>query len=77
MIFYSTEIFTNANLSQEWSAYGTIILSFLQVAMTIICLFLIDLAGRRPLLLGGTIGVSISCFMLSIFRILILSNVIL
>lgn len=69
MIFYSTEIFLNADLGESWSNYGTIILGVLQVVMTILCLFTIEIAGRRVLLLIGTVGVSLSCFSLSIFRI--------
>ena len=74
MIFYSTQIFEKAKIGDEWSNYGTLILSFLQVFMNVICLFTIELAGRRFLLMLGTIGVSFSCFMLAIFRILIIYN---
>ncbi|RNA10267.1 solute carrier family facilitated glucose transporter member 1-like [Brachionus plicatilis] len=69
VIFYSTGIFKNAGLEGEWPIYGTIILGAVQIAMTFVCMAIVDRAGRRILLLTGMIGMCISSFMLALTRI--------
>ena len=41
-----------------------------QVIMTIICMVVVDKAGRKILLLIGIVGMSLSSFLLVTFRVL-------
>jgi MFS family permease len=67
--FYSTKIFENVGLKGELPTYVTIILSIVQVFMTLICMFIIERVGRRTLLIYGCIGMCISAFTIAISRI--------
>ncbi len=53
----------------NWPTYGTIILGVVQLLMTIICMFIIDRAGRKILLLIGFVGMCIFSFGLALARI--------
>lgn len=69
VIFYSTDIFRAAGLKDLWPVYGTIILGGVQIVMTAVCMFIIDKAGRKILLLSGMIGMSLFSFLLAVCRI--------
>lgn len=69
VIFYSTGIFQKAGLKGNWPSYGTIILGAVQIVMTFVCMIIVDKAGRRILLLSGTIGMCVFSFMLALTRI--------
>ena len=69
-MYYSTDIFKSIGLDSDWSTYATLILAAIQVAMTFVSMVLVEVAGRRILLLGGLSGMSFFCFVLSIARIL-------
>ena len=70
VIFYSTKIFDSVGLEGNWPTYATIILGVVQLVMTIVCMFIVDRAGRKALLMIGMIGMSVSSFGLAICRIL-------
>ena len=70
VIFYSTSIFSNAGLKDQWPVYCTILLGVVQVIMTFVCMVIIDKAGRKILLLIGMIGMCISAFGLATASIL-------
>lgn len=61
IIYYAPTILKQAGFEQEKMAIlATLVLGVVNVAATIASLFLIDRWGRRPLLLVGIIGMSIS-----------------
>jgi hypothetical protein len=50
-----------------WAVYATIVIDMFKVAMTVVCVLLIEKAGRRKLLITGLIGMVVSCLGLAIF----------
>ena len=57
VLYYSTDIFNKTNPSI--SAYLTVSIGVLNVILTVMAGAVIDRAGRRPLLLFGTIGLTV------------------
>lgn len=53
VIFFSTEIFTRVQLGHTQSQYATLGMGAMNVVMTIISLLLVEIAGRKTLLLIG------------------------
>lgn len=56
VIFFSTSIFQSANLSESQSQYATLGMGAMNVVMTVISLLLVEIAGRKTLLLIGFSG---------------------
>ncbi|CAH0730944.1 unnamed protein product, partial [Brenthis ino] len=56
VIYFSTGIFNSANLSESQSQYATLAMGAMNVVMTIISLLLVEVAGRKTLLLTGFSG---------------------
>ncbi|CAH2227054.1 jg22532, partial [Pararge aegeria aegeria] len=59
VIFFSTDIFKSANLSESQSQYATLGMGAMNVVMTIISLLLVEVAGRKTLLLTGFSGMTL------------------
>ena len=73
-MFYSTDLITDVGIENEYAPYGTIAINSIQVLMTFVSMVVIEIAGRRLLLLGGLIGMSLFCFLLSIARVVSVSQ---
>ena len=58
--FYATSIFKQTGIGTDAAFSSGVLLSFITVLFTFVAIFLIDKMGRRPLLLIGIAGVSIS-----------------
>ncbi len=58
--FYATSIFKQTGIGTDAAFSSGVLLSFTTVVFTILALFLIDKMGRRPLLLAGILGITIS-----------------
>ena len=58
--FYATSIFEQTGIGTDASFASGILLSLTTVAFTIVAMLLIDKMGRRPLMLFGIAGISIS-----------------
>lgn len=71
VLFYSTDIFKNSGLTGQQPIYASISLSLVRLIFTILCLFIIDKAGRKKLLLIGMLGMMASAFSLAIFQTLV------
>lgn len=65
-IFFSTEIFTSAGLSDRVALYSTLGMGVINVAMTLVSLILIERAGRRTLHLTGLAGMAAMTLVLTI-----------
>lgn len=67
VIYYSPQIFQLAGYQAAQTAlFATILVGAVNVLVTIIALWLIDRIGRRPLLIGGLIGMAASLIILGI-----------
>ncbi|CAN5951164.1 unnamed protein product, partial [Sphagnum jensenii] len=69
VVFYSNEIFRNVGLKGLWPIYGAIILNVVSMIMLLVSIFLIEKAGRKPLLLISLLGMCICCILLTLFRV--------
>ena len=68
--FYSAEIFKVIGLdASTWAVYASILVTLVETIMHGVCMFLIDLKGRRFLLMIGMGGMSVCCFILAVVRI--------
>ncbi|XP_023955169.2 solute carrier family 2, facilitated glucose transporter member 1 isoform X1 [Bicyclus anynana] len=56
VIFFSTDIFSSAGLSESQSQYATLGMGAMNVVMTVVSLLLVEKAGRKTLLLTGFSG---------------------
>ncbi len=67
VIYYAPQIFELAGFGQAQTALlATILVGVINVIITILSLWLIDRLGRRPLLIGGLIGMALSLLLLGI-----------
>jgi MFS transporter, SP family, arabinose:H+ symporter len=63
--FYATSIFKQTGISTDAAFSSGVLLSTTSVAFTFVAIYLIDKIGRRPLLLIGSAGITISLFLCS------------
>ncbi len=63
--FYATSIFKQTGIGTDASFSSGVLLSTVSVIFTFVAIYLIDLMGRRPLLLIGTAGISVSLLLCS------------
>lgn len=67
VIYYAPEIFQEAGFQAAQTAlFATILVGTVNVLITIISLWLIDRIGRRPLLVGGLIGMAAALIVLGV-----------
>ncbi|WP_370670815.1 sugar porter family MFS transporter [Alicyclobacillus acidiphilus] len=66
VIYYAPTTFTEVGLGSAAAILGTVGIGSVQVIMTLIAVRLIDRVGRKPLLVAGSIGMSLSLFVLGI-----------
>ncbi|KAF6206824.1 hypothetical protein GE061_018060 [Apolygus lucorum] len=59
IIYYSTQIFKTANLSEELAQWATIGVGVVNVLTSVVAVFLVDVLGRKPLLIIGYGGITI------------------
>ncbi|XP_063371967.1 solute carrier family 2, facilitated glucose transporter member 3-like [Cydia amplana] len=64
VMFYSTDIFSQASLKPPYSQYATLGTGAMNVLMTLVSLVLVEIAGRKTLLLVGFSGMFISSVLL-------------
>lgn len=67
-MFYSAQIFEDAGLTGNWPFYATILMGFVNVAQTVVSLWLVDHPkfGRRSLHLIGLTGMLFSSILIVI-----------
>lgn len=65
VIFYSSDILLRGGMADP--NLGGLLIMSIQVAMTALCSYLVDKAGRRPLLLASLGGMVVACLCLASF----------
>ncbi|XP_028162122.1 solute carrier family 2, facilitated glucose transporter member 1-like [Ostrinia furnacalis] len=66
VIFFSTDIFRKVKLDKAQSQYATLGMGAMNVVMTVISLFLVEVAGRKTLLLTGFSGMFVTTILLCV-----------
>ncbi|KAG8229465.1 hypothetical protein J437_LFUL005570 [Ladona fulva] len=66
VMFFSTKIFTMAQLVEEKAQYATLGMGTMNVFMTVVSLVLVERAGRKTLLLVGFSGMCLTTILLTI-----------
>jgi MFS transporter, SP family, sugar:H+ symporter len=66
IIYYAPTTLTDVGYGKTSAIYANLVIGVVNVAMTIIAIRLIDRAGRKPLLIGGVIGMTLSLLVLGI-----------
>ncbi len=67
VIYYAPQIFQHAGFEAAQTAlFATILVGVVNVLVTIVALWLIDRIGRRPLLIGGLIGMAAALLVLGV-----------
>lgn len=66
VMFFSTKIFKMAGLDDSSAQTATLAMGLVNVAMTVVSLFLVERAGRKTLLLTGFIGMFVDTGLLAI-----------
>lgn len=66
VIYFSTDIFTNAGLTGQTPQYATLGMGGMNVLMTLVSLIIIEKAGRKTLQLIGLGGMLIDVILLTI-----------
>ena len=75
VITYSTRIFISIGLdAKTWAIYAAIFLSAIETLCHFLCMFIIDLTGRRVLILVGLASMSLCCFVLGLIQIFIINQ---
>ncbi|KHD85330.1 sugar porter family MFS transporter [Bacillus ginsengihumi] len=69
VLYYAPTTFTNVGLGASAAILGTVGIGIVNVIVTAVAVVLIDKIGRKPLLLIGNAGMSISLFVLGIVNI--------
>lgn len=64
VMYYAPRIFSHAGVENSSAIGHMVIISLIMVAFTLVGLALVDKAGRRPLLILSTLGMTVSLFML-------------
>lgn len=72
-MFFSTKIFGMAGMSTEGAKYATLGMGSLNVIMTLISLFLVEMSGRKTLLLIGFSFMFVDTVLLTISLIFVVS----
>ena len=67
VLYYATKIFADAGLPLNSASQVSIFLGLFKLAMTGAAVFVVDSAGRRPLLLGGVGGMVLALLALGTF----------
>lgn len=64
--YYSTEIFKRANLADSMALFLTAVTQVVNLAATIVAIYLVDRVGRKPLLMFASAAMGISLMLLGI-----------
>jgi SP family facilitated glucose transporter-like MFS transporter 1 len=65
-MFFSTKIFTVAQLDERSAQHATLGMGAVNVLMTVVSMFIVERAGRKTLLLVGFAGMCVTTLFLTI-----------
>jgi sugar porter (SP) family MFS transporter len=71
IVYYAPTTLTNVGYGAAGAIYANVIIGVVMVLMTLVAIRLIDRIGRKPLLLGGLVGMVASLAVLGIFSLLL------
>lgn len=63
ILYYGAEIFQGAGLKSTHAIYQTVIVGAVNVAFTLVAIWVVDKLGRKPLLLCASAGMGLSLFL--------------
>ena len=66
ILYYAPTIMSQAGLSASNAIYYSIFIGVVNVAVTVLSLYLVDRIGRRPLLLGSLVGMAVTIGLLGV-----------
>jgi sugar porter (SP) family MFS transporter len=66
IIYYAPTTLTNVGYGNEAAIYANIAIGVLNVVMTVVAIRIVDRVGRKPMLLGGLIGMVLSLAVLGV-----------
>ena len=66
IIYYAPTTFTKVGFTAVQAIYGEALIGVINVAMTLVAIWLIDRLGRKPLLLIGVVGMVLSLAVLGV-----------
>lgn len=69
-MYYSTQVFTDAGLTQDEAVYATLGMGTINVIMTVVSVLLVERAGRRTLHLVGLGGMWVTSILIVIMLVL-------
>jgi len=67
VLYYASEIFRNMGATTEVSLLQTLFMGVVNLAFTVVAIYTVDKFGRKPLLIIGAAGMSLSMFALGFF----------
>ncbi|MFP4619766.1 MAG: D-xylose transporter XylE [Bacteroidales bacterium] len=67
VLYYASDIFRNMGANTEVSLLQTLFMGVVNLAFTVVAIYTVDKFGRKPLLIIGAIGMSVSMFALGFF----------
>ncbi len=67
VLYYASEIFRNMGATTEVSLLQTIFVGVVNLGFTVLAIYTVDQFGRKPLMIIGAIGMSVSMFALGFF----------
>jgi sugar porter (SP) family MFS transporter len=66
IIYYAPTTLTSAGFGSDAAIYANLIIGVLNVVATVVAVRLVDRAGRKPLLFGGLVGMTLSMTILGV-----------
>jgi MFS transporter, SP family, xylose:H+ symportor len=66
VLYYAPTIFKGLGFGNDAAMYQTVIMGFVNIVFTLIAIFTVDKFGRKPLLMIGSLGMSIGMFAIGI-----------
>lgn len=66
IFYYSNTLWRSVGFSPEFASNASVITAVTNVVVTVVAIFLIDKVGRRPLLLVGSTGMTVSLVLMAI-----------
>ncbi len=66
IFYYSNSLWRSVGFSPEFASNASVVTAITNVVITVVAIFLIDKVGRRPLLLVGSAGMTVSLVLMAV-----------